>query len=100
VPEIVQQRGSERVGFGLVIETQLDRQHVLHLAQAREQPHHDVCGTDAMSEARVLRAGKNQRREAQLAHVAQTLQLTRIEQRRDHALVRAFERHQAMNRIA
>ena len=53
-----------------------------------------------MREAAVLRTGKDERGQPELPHSTQTLNLTRLEQRRDDALGVALELDQAVNRIA
>src|SRR4051812_29014158 len=48
----------------------------------------------------MLRAGKDERGKAELAHVAQALQLARLEQRNDHAFVPPLEGHEPVHWIA
>ena len=70
MPEIVQERRSERVVGCLLVHAHVDRQIAVTLADARDQPRHHVRGPDRVRETRVLAARIDERREPELPHAA------------------------------
>ena len=69
-------------------------------AEAREEQLHHVRRADRVREARVLGAGKRERRDAELPDAAEALHLRRVHEARDDALLVGLERDEAVHGVA
>lgn len=95
--EVVNQGRGDGIPAGLGGEARLRGQRVVAGGDALEEPHHDVGGADGVGKARVLGAGKDQRREPELANPAQALNLPGLEESHHDTLGVALEGDEAMD---
>ena len=100
MPDVVEERRGEGVLRVHLGDSLLGRELGVDGAEAREEELHHEGRADRVSEARVLRAGKRDRRDAELANAPKPLHLGRVEEELDDALLLGLEGDEPVDWVA